>query len=479
MWPPRSTTRAPGMAEMMQGADFAEGVAALTEKRPPRFPDARSAPGALRVCAGRAPDEHRTRLGTSRPDSLTAMPRIEIRDRTLRDITMGQDSYILLFLLLIIDYLSLSLVDSAQWGGLIHVVPITVSVLVGLHTSGAHKRTIQVSAVVLFIALLGAIAQVINQNRQVGAFAFFMVAILLAITAITIMGRILRHRHVSIETMFGAVSVYILIGLFFSSLFIGIALASSAHHLGPFLAQPGPHNSSDYVYLSFVTLTTVGFGDLTPYTDLARSVVVLEALIGQIFLVTLVARLVTLFGLERPLLAKPATMTSRPRRSHPIPSNWTIQTTLKIPDADLRARPIDRPTDRTKVPEAGLPQPSTPAGSLAGVPAEQRHGLAEGEAVGHPGHVGDRGADGLLAPGHDVGRAVGRAPSSAMRCGRSAKCSTSARSTATTASPWRQRRVAQVDALVVAGAEGGQRLGLLLLHADLAGAQRGRHHAVR
>jgi hypothetical protein len=232
------------------------------------------------------------------------MPRIEIRDRTLRDITMGQDSYILLFLLLIIDYLSLSLVDSAQWGGLIHVVPITVSVLVGLHTSGAHKRTIQVSAVVLFIALLGAIAQVINQNRQVGAFAFFMVAILLAITGITIMGRILRHRHVSIETMFGAVSVYILIGLFFSSLFIGIALASSAHHLGPFLAQPGPHNSSDYVYLSFVTLTTVGFGDLTPYTDLARSVVVLEALIGQIFLVTLVARLVTLFGLERPLLAK-------------------------------------------------------------------------------------------------------------------------------------------------------------------------------
>ncbi|HEV3368584.1 MAG TPA: potassium channel family protein [Acidimicrobiales bacterium] len=232
------------------------------------------------------------------------MPRIEIRDRTLRDITMGQDSYILLFLLLIIDYLSLSLVDSLQWGGLIHMVPVSVSVLVGLHTSGAHKRTIQVSAVVLFIALLGAIAQVINQNRQVGAFAFFTVAVLLGITAITILGRILRHRHVSIETMFGALCVYILIGLFFSSLFIGIALASSAHHLGPFLAQPGPHNSSDYVYLSFVTLTTVGFGDLTPYTDLARSVVVLEALIGQIFLVTLVARLVTLFGLEQPHLAK-------------------------------------------------------------------------------------------------------------------------------------------------------------------------------
>jgi Ion channel len=231
------------------------------------------------------------------------MARIEIRDRTLRDIIRGQDSYILLFLLLIIDYLSLSLVDSQRWGGLIHIVPITVSVLVGLHTSGAHRRTLQFAAVVLTFALIASIVQVFNDDRQVGSIAFFMVSVLLAMTGLAILGRILRHRHVSIETMFGAVCVYVLIGLFFSSLFIGIALASAAHNLGPFLAQPGPHNSSDYVYLSFVTLTTVGFGDLTPYTDLARSVVVLEALIGQIFLVTLVARLVTLFGLEKPQMS--------------------------------------------------------------------------------------------------------------------------------------------------------------------------------
>jgi len=58
------------------------------------------------------------------------MAPIEIRDRTLRDITTGQDSYILLFALLIIDYLSLSLIDSQRWGGLIHIVPISLSVLV-------------------------------------------------------------------------------------------------------------------------------------------------------------------------------------------------------------------------------------------------------------------------------------------------------------------------------------------------------------
>ncbi len=232
------------------------------------------------------------------------MPRIEIRDRTLRDITTGQDSYILLFVLLLIDYLVLILIDSARWGGLWHIVPIAVTVLVGLHTSGAKQRTIRIATLILAFALLAAIAQAINDDHQVGATAFFMSAILLAVTALTILGRILRHRHVSIETMFGAVDVYILIGLIFSSIFIGIALVSSSHHWGSFLAQPGPHDSSDYVYLSFVTLTTVGFGDLTPYTNLARSVVVLEALIGQIFLVTLVARLVTLFGIEQPHLIR-------------------------------------------------------------------------------------------------------------------------------------------------------------------------------
>ena len=232
------------------------------------------------------------------------MAKIEIRDRTLRDILLGRDSYILLFLLLLIDYLSLSLIDSLRWGGLLHSVPVTVSVVVGLHTSGAKRRTIQFATVVLGIANLAAVIQVIDPNHHIGSVAFFLVAVLLIITSLTIMRRVLRHRFVNIETLFGALDVYILIGLFYSTIFMGMSYASANHHGGPFFAQPGPHNASDFVYFSFITLTTVGFGDLTPYTEGARSVVVLEALTGQIFLVTLVARLVTLFGKEMPYVAE-------------------------------------------------------------------------------------------------------------------------------------------------------------------------------
>jgi hypothetical protein len=64
---------------------------------------------------------------------------------------------------------------------------------------------------------------------------------------------------------------------------------------GPFFAQPGEHAQSEFLYFSFVALTTLGFGDLSPSVGLPQALTVLEALMGQIFLVTLVARLVTLW----------------------------------------------------------------------------------------------------------------------------------------------------------------------------------------
>ena len=63
----------------------------------------------------------------------------------------------------------------------------------------------------------------------------------------------------------------------------------------PFFAQAGAHQQSEYLYFSFVTLTTLGFGDLSPAVGLPQALVAMEALLGQIFLVTLVARLVTLW----------------------------------------------------------------------------------------------------------------------------------------------------------------------------------------
>jgi hypothetical protein len=83
----------------------------------------------------------------------------------------------------------------------------------------------------------------------------------------------------------------VLLGLLFSFVYLAVEELGD----GTFFAQPGPHQQSEYVYFSFVALTTLGFGDLSPSVGLPQALTVMEALIGQVFLVTLVARLVTLW----------------------------------------------------------------------------------------------------------------------------------------------------------------------------------------
>jgi hypothetical protein len=81
-----------------------------------------------------------------------------------------------------------------------------------------------------------------------------------------------------------------MIGMIFATLDYGIQLAS-----GTYFAQPGPHGLSDFVYFIYITMATVGYGDLTPAPGLPRTTSALEALVGQIFLVVLVARLVAMY----------------------------------------------------------------------------------------------------------------------------------------------------------------------------------------
>jgi Ion channel len=88
------------------------------------------------------------------------------------------------------------------------------------------------------------------------------------------------------------------------ALIIGVAFASffaAIDHLngGHFFAQGQPDTTQNFQYFSFTTLTTLGYGDFTAAGDFGRALAVLEALTGQIFLVTLVAFLVTRFQARR------------------------------------------------------------------------------------------------------------------------------------------------------------------------------------
>jgi uncharacterized membrane protein len=95
--------------------------------------------------------------------------------------------------------------------------------------------------------------------------------------------------------MAGVLCVYLLIGSGFAFAYGVISAAEN----GSFFAQQPDGDISDFLYFSFVTMTTTGYGDLTAAHDLGRSLAITEALIGQIYLVTVVALIVSNLGNTR------------------------------------------------------------------------------------------------------------------------------------------------------------------------------------
>jgi hypothetical protein len=91
--------------------------------------------------------------------------------------------------------------------------------------------------------------------------------------------------RVDARTIVGLLCVYLLLGMTFAALYIAIAVASQE----PFFAEVQRAEPVDFTYFSYVTLSTVGYGDLTAANPLPKMISALEGLTGQLYLVTVVA----------------------------------------------------------------------------------------------------------------------------------------------------------------------------------------------
>src|ERR1044072_4240773 len=130
-----------------------------------------------------------------------------------------------------------------------------------------------------------------SSNSFLGLAYLLPVALLVTATLPITIYRVIHHRRVTTETILGSLCSFVLLGLLLGFVYLAVNELRDA----PFFTQPGPHQQSEYMYFSFVVLTTLGFGDLSPSVGLPQALTGTEALLGQVFLVTLVARLVTLW----------------------------------------------------------------------------------------------------------------------------------------------------------------------------------------
>jgi voltage-gated potassium channel len=186
-------------------------------------------------------------------------------------------------------------IDPARWSRLVLAPAVGAMLLLALFASHARPRLIRIAAIAVGVSFLLVFFEAVFDTDLFAGSTYLVYGLLLVISPAVIINRILRHPEVTVSTILGAICAYLLIGLVFGFVYAMIGRIDSR----PFFESRAVVDQFDYFYFSFASLTTVGFGDFVSRGDLGRGLSVLEAALGQIFLVTLIARLVSLFGERR------------------------------------------------------------------------------------------------------------------------------------------------------------------------------------
>jgi hypothetical protein len=205
------------------------------------------------------------------------------------------DQYGLLLVLILVLMVVGGTLGDGSWGQLASVLLLGATLAFTMKTSRASRRLTRFVLGGATVLLIGSIAASAADSEYFHELTSAVSFLLIFAMIVAIARRLGTHMRVAWSMLAGALCAYLLIGLLFSAAYAFM----SAREGGSIFAQTPQVSSVDTMYYSFITLTTVGYGDLTPVQDLPRMIAVTEALIGQIYLVTAVGLLVGNMGRER------------------------------------------------------------------------------------------------------------------------------------------------------------------------------------
>lgn len=171
---------------------------------------------------------------------------------------------------------------------------VLAGLTVGLSMAASNAKNWLISLALLASGAVLVASLIPGVNRLILATGILVLGFLMVVTPIIILNRVARHVHITATTLWGTIAAYLSVGLAFSLFYA----AANGFDTSSFPAVEGI-SLGEFNYFSFVTMTTLGYGDVTPATDVPRALAVLQTILGQIFLVVVVARVVSLLGSER------------------------------------------------------------------------------------------------------------------------------------------------------------------------------------
>jgi ion channel len=166
-------------------------------------------------------------------------------------------------------------------------VDVALTLLLAAGVAGLQVRP-ALRLVLLVAAVVAMATRVVPGAGEQAIAASSLVS--LGLMAVVVLYQTFSSRDVSIHHIQGAVAAYLLLGLVWAAAYALVA----AIHPGAFTSTVALSQDRSFVYYSFITLTTVGYGDVSPVHPTARSLAILEALTGQLYPAVLLARIVTL-----------------------------------------------------------------------------------------------------------------------------------------------------------------------------------------
>jgi Ion channel len=212
--------------------------------------------------------------------------------RRLARAMVSRDSYGSVLLLILFTYV-FSVTVTASWAASLVIIVQIATVWAVLHVSGA-RRTVRRAATVLLVisAIAGAINLFIGKETTGEGAVAFMSAVLYLIAPFSITRSLLFRREVDLQTVLGAIDIYLLVGMLFAFIYRFLGVVQPSAFFG---AAVGDGNIPQDLFFSFTTLTTTGYGNYVPAGNPGQSFAVAQMLIGQLFLVIAVAKVINAY----------------------------------------------------------------------------------------------------------------------------------------------------------------------------------------
>jgi Ion channel len=197
----------------------------------------------------------------------------------------------LVLLLVLATYVLQSLIPYRGWTGVITTTSAAAAAIVAFASCGVRPSVFRLAVLLGAAAIVLAGLSAITDGLHLLAASALVQMLLLLVATGAILRTVLAETEVGFRTILGAVSVYTILGLLFTFLYAALDRLQDGEFFGKGVEVDG----GDILFFSFTTLTTTGYGNLVPAGQPGRMFSGLEMLMGQVFLVTLVAGLVSLW----------------------------------------------------------------------------------------------------------------------------------------------------------------------------------------